>query len=116
MKVDMILNRVLIIPMLLLSSCTDVGFESEKWKNWEEGEWNMHMRWDMVDDLMSNYLHKGMEVDEVEDLIGKAPFTTIRNEEIARYGLGPCRSGIDYGTLEIKYDQGKLSSFEKRCN
>jgi len=109
-------NPFVIISMLLLTSCTDIDFNSEKWKNWEEKESNMHMRWDMVDDLIANHLHKGMNENEVETLIGKGVETNLENERVARYMLGPCRSGIDYGTLEVRFRQSKLTSVEKRCN
>jgi len=114
----MIRKLFMVIPILilLLTSCSDIDFDSEKWKNWEEKESIMHMRWDMVNDLIAKYLHKGMTVDEVENLIGKGTLNTIQNELIARYNLGPCRRGIDYGTLEIRFNEGKITSFEKRCN
>ncbi|PKP48264.1 MAG: hypothetical protein CVT94_08855 [Bacteroidetes bacterium HGW-Bacteroidetes-11] len=114
----MIRKLFMILPILILlfSSCSDIDFDSEKWKNWEEKESNMHMRWDMVDDLIANYLNKGMKLDEVENLIGKVTLDTIQNEIVAHYDLGPCRRGINYGTLTIKYNQSKVISFEKSCN
>lgn len=107
---------VFLVLTIISPSCNDIDFNPEQWKDWEENESNMHMRWDMVDDLMANYLHKGMELGEVENFMGNVAYDTIQNELVARYLLGPCRSGISYGTLELTFRQGKLSSFEKRCN
>ena len=42
-----------------------IEFDSEKWKNWEESEIEMTLRWDMVSDLTSDYDLKGMSKKEV---------------------------------------------------
>lgn len=54
-------------------------FDSEKWKNWEESESELTLRWDMVSDLTSDYELVGMTVQEVQNLLGppcKLPLKT----------------------------------------
>lgn len=51
-----------VISTMFFSSCTGVPFDSEKWKNWREGEADMGggLRWKMVDNLLKNYELEGM--------------------------------------------------------
>ena len=108
----------LIFPLLLLLliSCNDIDFNSEQWKNWEEKESNMHMRWDMVDDLMNNYDLVGKSILETEQLLGSTEEECDDGNCRIYYSLGPCRSGIDYGSLMIQYKKGKLTHIERHCN
>lgn len=117
-EVEMIRNPFLIFSMvaIVLSGCHDIDFDSEKWKNWIETESNMNMRWDMVDDLIDNYNLKGKSIEELEQLLGEAPLECPNKECVIYYNLGPCRRGIDYGSLMIEFKNGKVSNVEKYCN
>lgn len=96
--------------------CNNIRFDSIKWKNWVEQESNMHMRWDMVDDLMANHLQRGMKIHEVDALLGKSTTRNYQGQLFYYYHLGPCRWGINHGTLELRFEEGSLIAFEKRCN
>lgn len=86
-------------------------FNSEKWKTWVQAEDTMTLRWDMMDDLTDNYELEGMTEVEVIDLLGEPSY--ISNKEWT-YDLGMARYGIDTGTLELKFDGGKVKGYEVR--
>ena len=112
--------RVLIISIifcLAVSSCHDILFDSEKWKNWEESESNMRMRLDMTNDLISNYDLVGKSIKEIEDLLGKPEKECNSDDCFIRYNLGVCREfGIGYGTLSIKFEDRKVIEVDKHCH
>jgi len=75
----------------------------------------MHMRWDMTDDLISNYDLNGKSIEEIEELLGEVLQKCKSNNCTIRYDLGPCRSGISYGTLSISFQDGKVFKLNKNC-
>jgi hypothetical protein len=102
--------------ILLFSSCNNsTDFDSEKWKSWEESEINMHVRWDMVDNLMSNTTLKGMSIVAIAQLLGSVPEKCFDGDCSMSYDLGPCRTGISYGSLTIQFKNGKVYHVEKHC-
>ena len=101
--------------MLLFSRCNGVDFNSKKWKAWQESEVNMHMRWDMTNDLISNYSLEGKTIVEIAELLGGVPKECFDGDCSISYDLGPCRTGISYGTLMIKFKNGKVYHVEKYC-
>lgn len=107
---------VFIIILFLLNSCTDISFDSEEWKNWKENESNMHMRWDMTDDLIQNYNLVGKTHQEIKELLGKPSSGVSNSKDDYLYDLGPCRSGIDYGTLYLEFKNDKVDLVKKSCN
>lgn len=102
--------------LLLFASCNNKSFDSEKWKSWKENELTLPTRWDMTDDLMKNYLQKGMRIEDVETLIGRVSMDTIGSRLFGRYDLGPCRSRVDYGSLEVRFTECILTSVIRSCN
>lgn len=110
------INVFLIIPIFtVITSCNDLSFNSEKWKNWKETESNIHMRWDMVDDLIDNYHLIGKTHHEIEELLGKPENRVSSSKDNYYYNLGPCRSGIDYGSLYIEFKNSKVDNVGKNC-
>lgn len=102
--------------LIFLSSCTDVKFDTEKWKNWEISEWESHMRWDMVNDLIDNYNLEGKTQEEIINLLGKPDNWEENPQERFYYDLGPCRRGIDFGSLDIEFENGKVVNIKKSCS
>ena len=101
--------------LLSLSSCTDVRFNSEKWKSWDIRE-STNLRWDMATDLIENHQLEGKTQSEIIDLLGK-PESNVQNpSDDLYYDLGPCRRGIDYGGLTIVFKNGRVIKIEKSCN
>ena len=45
-------------------------FNSQQWKSWRESEKELRLRWDMIDDLTTQYALVGMQREEVIDLLG----------------------------------------------
>ena len=112
------MSKPFLIPLLfllLLTSCNDIDFNSDKWKNWEETEVNMHMRWDMADDLINNFDLIGKSKVEIVQLLGDTQIECDKGNCKVRYSLGPCRKGIDYGSLMIQFKDGKVVHVEKHC-
>ena len=103
--------------LIVFKACSnDIDFDSKKWKNWSElNEKDWNLRWDMTDDLIDNHLKKGMSIREVTKLLGGKVFSSEKKFTM-HYNLGPCRRGIDYGSLEILFLDGKLESVKKNCN
>ncbi len=105
------ISRLFIIVFLILS-CTkqiDEKFDSTKWKNWEETEATLFMRWDMRNDLIENYKLKGLSREEIIDLLGK-PEKEIKDQ--FRFNLGPARKGIDYGTLIFEFKNETVANYQ----
>lgn len=107
----LIFGGLVLIGFLLKGNIVHEKFDSEKWKDWEinETEWNLSLRWDMMNSLRNNYDLKSMNKQEITDLLGN-PETETNNE--FSYGLGYAKRGIDTGNLTIKFDTvGKVTSF-----
>lgn len=101
--------------VLILSSCTDINFDSKEWKKWDI-KTDTNLRWDMVDDLINNYNLKGKTEHEIKELLGE-PESNVQNpSDDYYYDLGPCRRGIDFGSLNIEFKNGKVIKIEKTCN
>ena len=99
----------------MLLSCNDIYFDSQSWKSWKESESNMHLRWDMTDDLISNYDLNGKSINEIEELLGEGTQKCNSDNCTIRYDLGPCRRGISYGSLSIRFYDGKAVHINKSC-
>jgi hypothetical protein len=101
--------------ILMLTACTDQNFDSHKWLAWSEKGGENSLRWDMCDDLIDNYLLIGMTKREVVALLG-APMSDCDKENCdIVYGLGPCRSGISYGSLYLTLEKNKIVKIYKHC-
>lgn len=101
---------------LAVSCSHDVPFESKKWKNAPVKGEEMSIRWEMSNDLLENYHLMGKDTIEIFQLLGKEGLDCYGDKCIAMYTLGPCRRGIDYGTLELTFKQGKVVDIFKHCN
>lgn len=102
----------LILIVFLILSCTkqiDENFDSRKWKNWEETEATLFLRWDMRNDLIENHKLKGLSHKEIIDLLGE-PEKEFKNQ--FRYNLGPARKGINYGTLILEFKNETVSNYQ----
>jgi len=84
-------------------------FDSEKWKNWEESEAEMSLRWNMIADLEGDYDLQGMTVKEIIDILGEPD---SKNEVEWTYYLGMAGHGSDTGTLTMTFEDGKVKSFK----
>lgn len=105
------------IFLFLLTACHNVDFDSEKWKNctFNSAE-GYSLRWDMSEDLIKNYNLIGKDTTEVFELLGPEKSDCFNKKCTVRYTLGGCRKGIDTGTLELTFENGKVTKLLKRCN
>lgn len=86
-----------------------ISFDSEKWKNQVESEANWSVRWDMMNSLRKNYELKGMTKSEVIELLGEP---SQKYNSTFSYDLGPSKRGINYGYLELTFNEkGIVSNF-----
>lgn len=87
-------------------------FNSEKWKKANLSlEENMTLRWDMMNSLRNNYTLIGMSKSEIIHLLGK-PDDNFSTEKDFRYYLGYSKSGIDTGSLTVKFENGRVTGSE----
>jgi hypothetical protein len=84
-------------------------FDSEMWKNWEESEDEMSLRWNMITDLEDHYKLPGMTDEEIVDLLGESGAKS--NIEWTYY-LGIAGRGIDTSTLRLTFENGKVKSYQ----
>ena len=113
----LIIGASILFLFLIFKACShNINFNSGKWKEWNEQETNWNLRWDMSDDLIDNYLKKGMTEKEVIELLGDEgkELHIISNFDLY-YNLGPCRRGIDYGSLTIYFENKKLKTAKTNC-
>lgn len=99
-----------------LTACTDIDFDTEKWKSWNINESETNLRWDMANDLIENYHLKGKTKQEILELLGDPIGGLDPSSDVFSYDLGPCRRGIDFGGLYITFKKGKVTKIEKTCN
>lgn len=105
----LIFTGLVLIGFLLKGKITHEKFDSEKWKNWEETEMELSLRWEMMNSLRNNYDLKSMSKQEITDMLGKPEVET--NNEFYYY-LGYAKHGIDTGGLTIKFNTlGKVTNF-----
>lgn len=111
------LRKFLILSILvpLITNCTNINFNSDHWKNWDETKINMPARWDMIDDLINNYGLSGKSQSEILMLLGEPDNGISSSEDRYYYDLGPCRSGISYGSLFINFKNAKVVKVDTHC-
>ena len=103
---------VLIFYSIILISCNgqkETKFDSEIWKNWEETESTLFLRWEMKNDLIENYDLKGRSEKDVIELLGE-PENESKNS--FRYNLGPTGKGINYGTLILEFENDTVKNYK----
>lgn len=110
------LSFLTLLFLITLSSCTDIKFDKEQWKSWDITEVDSHLRWDMVNDLINNYNLEGKTQEEIIELLGKPDNWEDNTQKHFYYDLGPCQRGIDFGSLDIEFKNGKVVKIEKFCN
>ncbi|MDW3196453.1 MAG: hypothetical protein R8G66_29025 [Cytophagales bacterium] len=88
-----------------------IEFDAEQWKNWEESEDTMSLRWDMTHSLTTNYELVGMSTDVVIALLGEP---SRKSNADFYYYLGMTRNGIDTGSLMLELENGKVVSYKVR--
>ena len=104
----------MLLIFAILTSCTNTSFDSEKWKNWDGKE--SFVRWDMANDLIDRHSLKGKTHEEIEELLGKPGNGINSDSNHYYYDLGPCRRGIDFGSLYLDFKDDKVVQVEKHCN
>lgn len=108
--------KIAFVFVLLFTSCHDVDFNSEKWKNCKfYGAEGYSLRWDMSEDLIKNYNLIGQDTTEIFDLLGTEKLDCY-DKKCTRYVLGGCRTGINTGTLELTFENGRVTKLFKHCN
>lgn len=80
-----------------------IEFDSEQWKNWEESETDLSLRWNMVHNLRKEHELVGMTINEINELLGKPD---RENKNFISYHLGMSGHGIDTGTLYLEMKNG----------
>ena len=109
------LNILLIFgTVAVMTSCNNTSFDSVKWKNWDGKE--SFVRWDMTDDLINKYDLKAKTQNEIKILLGEPDNGINSDKNNYYYDLGPCRNGIDYGSLTIHFKNKKVTKIEKHCS
>lgn len=93
----------LALIILIIVSCTEhKKFDSKQWKNWVESENSPNLRWRMHKSLLEDFDLKSYSKKMIIDLLG-TPDKEIGNE--CYYSLGSTESGIDTGTMIIKFEK-----------
>jgi hypothetical protein len=103
---------VLILSLTILISCNgqkEAKFDSEKWKNWEETESTLFLRWEMRNDLLENHDLKGRSQKDVIKLLGEPE---NKSKDNFRYNLGPTGRGINYGTLILELENDTVKNYK----
>lgn len=109
------MRKIIVFIFLLGTGClscseTDSSkFDSEKWKNWEETESSMSLRWDMRNDLIETHQLVGFSENEIISLLGN---TEQKHGEVFFYNLGVARRGVDNGALRIEFKDDKVFRVE----
>lgn len=101
-------------------------FDSKEWKlaRTEKGEdgltKDLERRCGMYHDLTSNYLHKGMTIKEVEDLLGPIDeWSYCKDKKIKckNYGMGVCYSNalsiVPMSVFACFNEEGKLVTYDQ---
>ncbi|MGB0869637.1 MAG: hypothetical protein ACPGSD_08560 [Flavobacteriales bacterium] len=101
--------------ILVLTTCTDKKFDSFEWKAWSEKTGEFALRWDMCDDLIDKHLLIGMTKEKVVRLLGMPMSDCDKPNCDIIYELGPCRSGINYGSLYLTLKDNKIIKIYKHC-
>lgn len=95
---------VLTVGIYLANRFTEpIKFDSEKWKTQSETE--MTLRWDMMNSLRKNHNLKGMTKAEIIELLG---IPTQSYNTTFNYDLGPSKRGINYGYLELTFNEKEV--------
>jgi len=100
---------------LVLTTCTDKKFDSFEWKAWSEKTGEFALRWDKCDDLIDKHLLIGMTKEKVVRLLGMPMSDCDKPNCDIIYELGPCRSGINYGSLYLTLEDNKIIKIYKHC-
>ncbi|WP_338813562.1 hypothetical protein V9L05_19445 [Bernardetia sp. Wsw4-3y2] len=99
---------ILMTLTILLTSCNQTKFNSEEWRNWEESEVDLSLRWDMTEDLIDEYDLKGMSIEQVIKLLGQPDKKTKKQLE---YFLGHTREGINMGYLILTIENNTITEY-----
>ena len=110
-----VFGYLLIIGFLLLgpsikSYTTRTPFEAAEWKaHLEDRNPGNPIKLNMVDDLLSQHQLIGMNVAEVDQLLGKPPKTKYFENYDYVYWLGPERGvGVDSEWLGLKFQNDRV--------
>jgi hypothetical protein len=102
--ITIILILIFILGFGLRGKVSGEKFNSQKWKTTDmNSENDFSLRWDMMNSLRNNYKLNGMKKSEIINLLGK-PDSTFSTPKTFRYFLGYAHSGIDTGSLIIKFN------------
>jgi hypothetical protein len=105
----LLIITIVFFGFLMKGRITYESFNAVRWKNWKETEFELSLRWDMMNSLRNTYNLKGKTKDEIINLLGQPDSQT--NEEI-NYYLGVARRSIDTGNLIIRFNkEGKVLNF-----
>lgn len=102
------LTLILTTLTQIMTGCNGTEFNSEEWKNWEESEAELFLRWDMTDDLINDYDLKGMSTEQVIELLGEPENSTDKK---FRYFLGHTRQGINTGSLILTIEKDTITDY-----
>lgn len=85
-------------------------FESTKWKEWTETDYEMSFRWNMMNSLRKKHELVGRYKSDIIELLGE-PDDGKYNLRF-RYYLGMAKRGIDTGSLVINFNEkGRVTDF-----
>lgn len=101
--ITIILILIFILGFGLRGKVSGEKFDSQKWKTTDmNSENDFSLRWDMMNSLRNNYNLNGMKKSEIINLLGN-PDSIFSTPQKFRYFLGYAHSGIDTGSLIIKF-------------
>ncbi|MCC7452644.1 MAG: hypothetical protein IT222_00650 [Crocinitomix sp.] len=114
-KINLIVILILAIFICVLGLRGKVSgekFDSTKWKtanlNLEE---NWSLRWDMMNSLRNDYKLIGMSKNQIINLLGKPDDIFSTNNDFIYY-LGYSKTGINTGSLTLKFENGIVKEIE----
>lgn len=102
------IGLVILIGFVLKGRITHEKFDSDRWKNWTESEAEWSLRWDMMNNLRTDYDLNGMTKNQILKLLGEPDSKTEKEFD---YYLGYSKHGINTGRLTIKFDNNKVIDF-----
>lgn len=103
------LSLILLISVILFSCTEHKKFNSVQWKRAIESEEGPGLRWQMHNNLLENYRLNEYNKSQIFNLLGKP---NVENSNEYRYYLGNADSGIDTGTMVIKFKKDVVVSID----
>jgi len=108
-KYVLIISIAFLCIFSLRGKISGIEFDSYQWKYANLNSENyMSLRWDMINSLRNNYDLIGMSKSDIIKLLGKPEESS--QTETFNYYLGYSHTGINTGSLTIKFSKDTVES------